>query len=342
MLKNGETFFKHKITRHLGSGAFGDVYLAENIISKQHQALKVIKTTQSDNIEFQVGEIRNLATCNCEYVVKLNEADIVSHNNEKYIAFALEYLKEGSLESKVKSSEINFREILTAIRHILHGLNVAHKAGIIHKDIKPANIMIDKPYFKLSDFGLSFLKSNVTNTNDLNYVLHAAPELLAGNIADERSDLYAVGMTFFRLVIPSAFFDLDQNSISKWLNGKKNKNLPSHLGFPAYLPLRIKKIINKATSVSPDKRYQTAVEMLHDLEKLQIDIAWKQSADGFNWSGLSDDDNEHVLTLHSTKKYTHCKYKVNRRKPRSWDDIKSNYEEASSAMYKLISKTMLI
>lgn len=333
---------KHKIIKHLGNGAFGDVYLAKNIISGHLQALKVVETNSKDNIHSQVQEIRNLVKCNSDYVVKLNEADIVTHEGHEYIAFALEYLEQGSLEKKVKSSDINFREILTAIRHTLHALNVAHGLGIIHKDVKPANIMVDTPNFKLGDFGLSFVKSEESESAHYNYILHSAPENMAGNVSDERSDIYAVGMTLFRLVIPAAFFELDYDRILKWMDGSMKKNLPTDLGYPKYLPIRLKKIINKATAVSPDDRYQSALEMLQDLEKLQVKIAWSQSADGSSWNGQCNGRKEHHLRLEQKGSKTYCRYKVNSRKPQQWNDVGPDYDSANNAMNKKIASSLLI
>jgi len=197
---------------------------------------------------------------------------------------------------------------------------------------------------------ISLLHLSICNTGrsrpelqtTLNYFLHAAPECLQGNPADERSDIYAVGMTLFRLVIPSAFFDLDATTIHNWAQGKMRSNLPSTLGYPNYLPLRIKKIINKATAVDPTKRYQSALEMLNDLERLQVNINWAQSPDGIKWTGKSNDGKAHQIVLENKKLRFHCRYKINGRKPRTWEDVGPNFDDAEKALQKLVSSTILI
>ena len=315
MIAENTQILKHQIIRHLGAGAFGNVYLARNIISGQEQALKIIEADFSDDLDKQIQEIKNLAVCNSDYVVKLNEADLITHDGKDYIAFALEYLEQGSLENKVKISRLSFRDILKSVRDTLHALNVAHNNGIIHKDVKPANIMIGSPNYKLGDFGLSFLKDGTGSASNLNYLLHAAPECLNEGTADERSDIYAVGMSLFRLVIPSAFYDLDIDSMKKWSNGSMRHNFPKYLGHPDYLPNRIRRIIDRSTAVFPKNRYQTAMEMIRDLERIQIKIDWEQDAAGDEWTGKCNLDKNHRVFIEKRKNNFYCRYKINNRKP---------------------------
>jgi len=331
---------KYKIVQHLGGGNFGEVYRANQIILNAERAVKFIQQQPGQKIVPLLEEVRNLHAAAEDHVVKVFSADIIPHDGENLVAIEMEYLPDGSLYDLAKNGTLSFREKLTAIRHTLYALAAAHNTGIIHHDIKPANIMKSGNNYKLGDFGLSYLKGGAIGPNNLAYVLHAAPELFNGTDPNELSDIYSVGMTLYRLFLPVSKIDLNMTILSQWRSKKLVKTFPDYNGFPTYIPLKLKNVIKKSTVIDPTDRYQSVEEMLLALDRLSVNIDWKIFNNGARCEATKD-GKTHVAELKLIKGKAVCQYKINGRKPRSWTNEGQSGPAAVKKLQRLIKSTLL-
>lgn len=154
----------------------------------------------------------------------------------------------------------------------LRGLEHAHSQGILHRDIKPANILIGHNLEgKLSDFGLAILMGASPSSFQA-YISHLAPEVYSTNEFTVLSDIYACGVTLYRLVNGDNYFPklspLDTRNVC--INGR----YPDRKHYRYFIPKSLKIVINKAINVDPQKRYQSAQEMRHALERISVKVNW--------------------------------------------------------------------
>ncbi|MGJ8564479.1 MAG: serine/threonine-protein kinase [Alphaproteobacteria bacterium] len=336
----GEMVGNYEILQSLGNGAFGDVYKANQFLLNAERAVKFIKAKQGQRIVDLLDEARNSHAASQLHVVRVFNATLIAHGGEHYVAIEMEYHPEGSIYDIARQDNMSFRNTFAAIRHVLCALSAAHGAGIIHHDIKPANILKAGNNYKLADFGLSYLKGTTSGHKNVSYILHAAPELFTGAQPSETTDLYATGMTLYRLCLPYSEINLELKTLSEWRSKKLDKTFPEHNGLPEYLPNRLKTVIKKATAIDPSKRYSTAEEMMAAVERLSINLDWERSNNGTVWTATKD-NKHHVAKLIAKKGKVTCQYKVNKRKPRDWVNIEETPQAAFKRLNKLIKDTLL-
>ena len=193
--------------QRLGSGHFGEVWLARDTGLDALRALKLIPKARLFNPKnfFQEAQVLKIAEHpNVVHVEETGELD----DGSVYVA--MEYLRSGSLEDEAKGSYLPLTRVKKLICDMLRGLDHAHHKNILHRDIKPANILVgDAGEGKLSDFGLALpVGVNVTKLGikDYKYILHLAPEVAGGGAHSAASDVYACGVTLYRLVNGDSFF----------------------------------------------------------------------------------------------------------------------------------------
>ena len=297
-----EEIDKYLILKHLGSGQFGDVYLAEDRVLEAKKAIKILSVKNPDLFLNQLEEARILHQCRHKHIVKVNEANIYSVDDQPKIVIDMEYLPNGSLEDCLHRNEISIHQISRLIIQILFALEHAHNQGILHRDVKPGNIMLGSSGAKLSDFGLAtFLGSDKANSHE-GYITHLPPEYFDESPATEHFDIYAIGMTFFRVSC----------GYMKWLDIVKTQREPMQkikdgkliqsIGYPRYVPSTLRRIINKACHPDVTKRFQTAAEMRQALERLRPRIDWK-AVNELNWSGqCRQTDNSYLACINKCRK----------------------------------------
>ena len=189
-----------------------------------------------------------------------------------------------SLDSALKTSFISTNESLNITRNILFAVEYSHLQGIIHRDIKPANILIDNGIPKLSDFGLSTALGTVIVPWKW-YVTHAAPETFVNtSVATVQTDIFAIGMTLYRMVTGISDWNLFLQSIPNAQSLMRSGKLVNKLPWAPYVPEKVYKIIKKACHADPQKRYRSASEMRNAIEKLLPQYDWKRMND-FYWIG---------------------------------------------------------
>ncbi|WP_439472568.1 serine/threonine-protein kinase [Brevundimonas sp.] len=334
----GTQLNKYVLQERLGGGSFGDVYRAQDRATSSICALKCIEVDPTTSIDLVLQEARNLKACQSQHIVEIASADVMPLGASTVVLIDMEYLPDGSLEGRIEKLGISYGDALSANRHMLLGLSSAHKNGIIHKDVKPANIMIDGAIYKLSDFGISYVKQTAIGI-PLTYEPNAAPELIAGGAPDERTDVYAAGMTLFRCALLYGAIGIDAQQVADWEASGRLVGLPEFIGFPRHFPRRLKAVIKTATAPDPLKRYQSAGEMLTALEKLKIAKSWRKTGLA-EWSA-NVNGKVHRLDVAKTAKGWELCYAIDGRRRNADCSTYKTESLALKALDDAVSKSVL-
>lgn len=272
--------------KRLGAGHFGEVWHAIDLGLNAECALKCIPPNKVINKNNFYQEAQTLKAAEHPNIVKVNETGKLDDGR---IYVSMEYLAKGSLEDEAEGAYVPLRRAKRVMCDVLRGLEYAHEQNIVHRDIKPANILIgDNGEGKLSDFGLALpsLKGlDLSAVKGYQYLLHLAPEVTTFSEHDELADVYAAGVTMYRLVNGDSYLPvLDPMEAVRSARAGEYPNRKHYRGF---VPISIKKFINKAIEVDPGKRFQSAEEMRRALEAVPIAMDWKESnfAQGRRWAG---------------------------------------------------------
>ncbi|HET6226102.1 MAG TPA: serine/threonine-protein kinase, partial [Bacteroidia bacterium] len=190
---------KFKTIGYVGGGNFGKVFRVKDTLLNVERALKIINVQNAQGFIDAINEAQILEKCRHTHIVDIKEIDIHDVNGSQYPCIATEYLKNGSAQSYLEKKFITVKFSLKIVCDCLFGLEYAHGKGVLHRDIKPGNILFnDNWYAKLSDFGLAYGLAHQA-FNFVGYTSHLPPEVLENTAQDELSDLYSMGVTFFRL-----------------------------------------------------------------------------------------------------------------------------------------------
>lgn len=341
------SFANYKAIDVLGKGHFGIVYKAKNLGTNGEVALKIV-SSQSANIADQVlEEAKNIQAAANKYTVKINTAFNIEVSGVHFSLIDMPLIRGGTIENLYMTNQLSIRDVLKSMRHILVGLSGIHAKGIIHKDVKPGNILVDNDSFILGDFGLA-AEINITPTSNVAYVHHNPPELNKSHtlydkqvIPSEKYDIYAAGMTFYRLLLPKSNFEISNKKYSDWCINPKGKTLPEFCGFPRYIPRRIKSIIKKATALDRNRRYDSTTEMKQAIDRLKVQINWTLPPSMPSWHSTVDVDRNHLVRVIEKKNKFEFKYLVNGRKPRGFGTHIGTKEYALQALSNHVNSTML-
>ncbi len=264
--------------RRLGAGMFGEVWLARDTRLNSICAVKCIpKADVVDRTNFFM-EAQNLKNAEHRNVVKVFGADYFS---DEIICISMEYLKKGSLEDEVRGAYLPITKARKIMIQVLKGLEHAHSKGILHRDVKPANIlMADNGEAKLGDFGLSVPQSSLRPGDHLRgflYRVHLDPVVKDHRDFTSLSDVYSCGVTLYRLVNGDVFLSKGRSlSTVELLELAKDGNFPDRGDYRFFVPRTLKTIINKAMHPDPNRRFQSAEEMRRKLESLQVVVNWNE------------------------------------------------------------------
>jgi serine/threonine protein kinase len=280
----GETIYKYKLVKKLGSGNFSSVWLAKDNAINANTALKILNPSFQTVAEL-LEEARIGNKLNHANLLKIQYADVVPYKGNQLTLIAQEYHSNGSIIGLLNSG--NFMDLPIAIglfTDILRGLEHLHSQGFFHNDIKPSNILIgSKAEGILADYGITGASSPTGTTIPKDaYIIHRAPETLTGNYIDIQTDIYQTGLTFYRLVngISNVKDDFSKYGETKFEELKSKGKIPDTKNHEPFVPQRIKKIINIAVDSDPTKRYSSALEMRRELEKCFYPGYWTMDSNG--------------------------------------------------------------
>lgn len=267
---------RYEIIQQIGVGGMAKVYKAKDRLLDRFVAIKVLKEQYAEDDEF-LKKFNNEA----QSAAKLNHINIVNvydigqdlFEGKKIYYIVMEYVEGETLKDLIDSEgQLSNHDIIDYSVQIAQALKSAHNSGIIHRDIKPQNILIDKyGLAKVTDFGIARVSSNATITytsSILGTVHYISPEQAKGKIVDEKSDLYSLGAVMYEMATGKVPFDAD-NSVGiavmhiqdKAKPAKDlNPNLSDHLNY----------IIMKLLEKEPANRFLNASELIDSLENPQV------------------------------------------------------------------------
>ena len=268
MLENGMYLVdRYEIISKVGAGGMSDVYKAKDHILGRTVAIKVMKAEFSEDVNF-VTKFRSEAqsAAGLEHPNIVNIYDVGSENGLHFIV--MEYVEGITLKTYVeKKGQLSFKEATSIAIQVARGIEVAHNKEIIHRDIKPQNIIIStEGKVKVTDFGIArAISSNTISAEVMGSVHYASPEQARNGFVDGRSDIYSLGIVMYEMVTGRVPFDGDTTVSVAIQHLQEEMVEPS--AYAPELPVSYEKIVLKATQKNPDRRYQTIMDLIADLRK---------------------------------------------------------------------------
>ncbi len=264
---------RYELQEKIGEGGMSLVYKARDKKLNRFIAVKILKHEFIDNediVDKFKKEATAIANLNDPYIV--NVLDVGSQEDYNYIV--MEYVKGKTLKELIREKgRIPYDLALNFSTQIAKALDCAHKNNIIHRDIKPQNILVtEEGSLKVTDFGIAKSTNSSTITNTSNVIGSAhyfSPEQAKGNYIDSRTDLYSLGVVIYEMVTGRVPFDAD-SPVSVALKHIQEEVVPPK-NINSAVPESLNKLILKAMEKEQIKRYQSAKEMIVDLDKIKND-----------------------------------------------------------------------
>lgn len=267
---NGQTVSHYNILEKLGEGGMGIVYKAEDIKLKRTVALKFLPpglTRDPESKKRFFIEAQAAAAVNHANIVTVYEID----ECDKQFYVAMEYVQGENLGEKIASGPLGIDEALKIAVQSAEGLLEAHKKGIIHRDIKSANIMInEKGQVKVLDFGLARLKGHTRVTEAFNTAGTApfmSPEQSLGDEVDHRTDIWSLGVVLYEMITGKLPFKGDYQAAV--IYAILNEDPEPITGLRGDVGDALERILAKALEKNPDQRYQVMEDLLIDLRAIK-------------------------------------------------------------------------
>ena len=337
---SGFFFDKYRLDKKLGNGSFGVVYKAWDGILKSNCALKIMSFSDPYEAKRLFSEAAIPYNCQHENIIKINDGDIINYGGTNYFVINMELANGCSVEDTMNKAFLSLSDSLNIAKNILFALEHSHTNNVIHRDIKPANILIDNGIPKLSDFGLAQALGSIVNPPRW-YCTHTAPEVWNGNsVATVQTDIYAFGMTLFRMVNNYA----NWRDITKGLDIRDltiSGKLISTIGYENFVPEKIKRIIKKCCDLSPEKRFKSANDVRNEIMKLRPNIAWAKQNE-FSWYGKNKDGKQYTIDIEETKSSVKTTVKFNGRRIKAYCKCFQNTYDANDFVCDYVKGTALL
>lgn len=275
---------RYRIEKIIGVGGMAVVFKAEDILISRSVAVKILKeeiARDEQSVKRFINESKAVSMLSHPNIV--NIYDVSVKGELKYIV--MEYIEGITLKTYMtRKGVLTLREIIGYVEQILRALEHAHSKGIVHRDIKPQNIMLLKNgIVKVTDFGIAKLPNaeTVTMTDKaIGTVFYISPEQASGNAIDQRSDIYSLGVLMYEMATGKLPFTADSPVTVALMQINEFACPPKEVN--PDIPFGLGQIIEAAMEKEPDDRYQNASIMLRQLMKLKEnpDIVFKNTAAG--------------------------------------------------------------
>ena len=268
---------RYEIIEKVGIGGMAIVYKAKDIYLKRIVAVKVLKEQYLEDKEFIkkfVIEAQSVANLNNQNIVKIYDVGQHIEDSKTYNYIVMEYIKGKTLNELIKDKgRLNSNAVVSISKQIANALDCAHKHHIIHRDIKPHNIIIDENLnVKVTDFGIARIatSSTITYTSSvLGTVHYISPEQAKGKFIDEKSDIYSLGVVMYEMVTGKVPFDTD-NAVGIAMQ-HINEPLVEPIKFVPNLEPWLNAIIVKCMEKNPENRFESAESLIKALDDKRIE-----------------------------------------------------------------------
>lgn len=259
---------RYKVLELIGGGGMSNVYLAHDIILNRDVAIKVLRyDTENEEENMKRFQREALSATSLMHPNIVSIYDVGEDQNMHYIV--MEYVKGKTLKQYIKEfAPLSPARAVQIMKQLTSAIAHAHENQIIHRDIKPQNILMDEEgNVKVTDFGIatSLAATSYTKTNSVIGTVHyLSPEQARGGIATKKSDIYSLGIVLYELLTGELPFS-GESAVSIALKHLQAET-PSVRDFDASIPQSLENVILKATAKNADHRYQSVEEMEEDLE----------------------------------------------------------------------------
>ena len=290
---------RYEILEEVGNGGMAVVYKAKDFDTGAIVAVKILRDEYLDNEEFCRrfrNESRAIALLNHPNIVKI--FDVCNSPSLQYIV--MEYIDGISLKDYIEQQRVvRVKEAVHFTTQILRALMHAHSKGIVHRDIKPQNIMLlQNGRIKVTDFGIARLLTSQTSTitdKAIGSVHYIAPEQARGAATDARADLYSVGVMLYEMLTGKLPFDANSAVSVAVMQLQADPKMPRQIN--PNIPVGLEEITIQAMQKDPNARYQSAAEMLQDIENFKMNPGIK-----FNYKYIVEDSPRYRKTAETAKK----------------------------------------
>ena len=261
---------RYEILEKIGTGGMSDVYKAKCHKLNRYVAIKVLKQEFSENANFvSKFRIEAQAAAGLMHPNIVNVYDVGEENGIYYIV--MELVEGITLKKYIeKKARLSYKEAVSIAIQVSMGIEAAHNNHIIHRDIKPQNIIISKDgKVKVTDFGIAkAATSNTITSNVMGSVHYTSPEQARGGYSDEKSDIYSLGITMFEMLTGRVPFN-GETTVAIAIKHIQEE-MPSPKEFVPEIPSSVASIVLKCCQKSPDRRYQNMEELIADLKQSLI------------------------------------------------------------------------
>lgn len=261
---------RYEILEKIGTGGMADVYRARDQKLNRYVAVKILKQEYSENKNF-VSKFRVEAQA-AAGLLHPNIVNVYDVGEEDGIHYIVMELVEGITLKKYieKKVRLSTKEAISIAIQVAMGIEAAHNNHIIHRDIKPQNIIISREgKVKVTDFGIAkAASSNTITSNVMGSVHYSSPEQARGGFSDEKSDIYSMGITMFEMLTGRVPFNGD-TTVAIAIKQIQDE-MPSPRSLVPEIPVSVEGIVLKCTMKNPDRRYQNMGEVIRDLKRSLI------------------------------------------------------------------------
>lgn len=321
---------RYEILEKIGAGGMSDVYKAKDQVLGRFVAVKVLKPEFAEDVNFVTKfhtEAQSAAGLQHPNIV--NIYDVGSEEHMHYIV--MEYVEGITLKTYIeKKGQLNYKEAISIAIQVARGIEAAHNNNIVHRDIKPQNIMIsNEGKVKVTDFGIArAATSNTIHSDVMGSVHYTSPEQARNGFVDGKSDIYSLGIVMYEMVTGRVPFDGDTTVAIAIQHLQEEMVAPSV--YAPDLPVSLEKIILKCTQKSQDRRYATMGELLVDLKKalmtpdddfVRIDSGVSQAK-----TTIIREEDVRGIKEHANKNYTAAE-KTAAKKTYDYDDDEDDDED---------------
>ena len=261
---------RYEILEKIGTGGMSDVYKAKDHKLNRFVAVKVLKQEFSENANFvSKFRIEAQAAAGLMHPNIVNVYDVGEESENHYIV--MELVEGITLKKYIeKKARLSVKEAVSIAIQVSMGIEAAHNNHIIHRDIKPQNIIISKEgKVKVTDFGIAkAATSNTITSNVMGSVHYTSPEQARGGYSDEKSDIYSLGVTMFEMLTGRVPFN-GETTVAIAIKHIQEE-FPSPREYVPEIPICVGQIVLKCCQKSPDRRYQSMAELIADLKQSLI------------------------------------------------------------------------